>query len=211
MGIMFKIAGPQIIAGKHFDFFAKFTRVTVFCALLLPPLIIGAVIPFRHGMAFNYGGNACTYAKDSDCLPFFTNIFGRNGRGGEYTLQFTFDVFAAGASIDAVSFVLRSILLACADCDFMLIATGAAVLVYIPTIVVAALVPPFAGQAVSFFVAMYVPQFILTILFLLRIEILVRRMVNGERGSWNNHRNTVVGSLRKLQVESERSSVSNDV
>ena len=185
MGIVLKIAGPRFIASKKFATFATFARITVGCAILLVPLIIGAVIPFRTNLAFDYGGNACAYAKDSQCLPFFTNIFGPNGTGGEYTLPFTFDAFALGASAEAVFFVLRASLLACVDLDFMLWSTAGAVLVYIPVIIVAVLVPPFGSQAIAFFVAMYIPQVVLIVLFVVRLEMLIRRMLKGKRGAWN--------------------------
>ena len=193
MGIVFKVVGPRYISSKKFETFATFARITVGCAFLLVPLILGAVIPFRTNLAFDYGGNACAYAKDAECLPFFTNIFGPNGKGGEFTLPFTFDVFALGASVEAVFFVLRASLLACVDLDFMLWSTAGAVVVYIPVIIVAVLVPPFGSQAIAFFVAMYIPQVVLIVLFSVRLETLIRRMLKGAQGPFRG-RLSVSGS-----------------
>jgi hypothetical protein len=186
MGITFKIVGPQLLARKMFREFSIIGRLTVLCGYLLVPLIIGAVVPFRRGMAFSYGENACAYAKNSQCVPFFTKVFGPNVAGGPYTLPFTFDVFSVGAAIEAVFFVLRASLLACMDLDYMLWSTAGAVIVYVPAIIVATVVPPFGSQAAAFFVAMYVPQFVLICLFTVRIELLIRKMLGGERGTWGS-------------------------
>lgn len=184
MGILFKIAGPQLIAYKRFDTFMKLARLTVLMAFLLVPLIFGAVVPFVLPLAYDYGENACEYAKDGQCVPFFTKVFGPNSTGGEYTLSFTFDAFAVGASIEAVFLVLRAAMLTLIDLDYMVKCTILAVVIYIPVIIVATTVQPFAGQAVAFFVAMYIPQFVLSILFVVRFEILIRRIVRGQKGTW---------------------------
>lgn len=189
MGIMFKVVGPQLIAGEHFQMFAALARVTCICSFLLIPLIMGAVIPFRSGMAFDYGANACAYAKDDECLPFFANVFGPNAEGGDFTLSSTFDVFAAGASVDAILFILRAMLLSLVDLDFMLKGTAVAVVFYIPAIIVATTVEPFAGQASALFVAMYVPQLILIVMFALRLHVLIQRMLQGKQGTWSSTRN----------------------
>ena len=201
MGIMFKVVGPQLIAAKHFQMFAALARVTCVCSFLLIPLICGAVIPFTSELAFDYGANACAYAKDEECLPFFINIFGPNAQGGEFTLSNTFDVFAAGASVDAIFFILRSMLLSLVDLDFMLKSTAVAVIFYIPAIVVATKVEPFAGEAAPLFIAMYVPQVILIVLFAVRLHILIQRMLQGKPGTWSSSRNlNVSNSVRNMIV-----------
>lgn len=184
MGVMFKIAGPQLIAVQQYDRFVKLARLTILMAVLLVPLIFGAVVPFVTPLAYDYGENACEYAKDGQCVPFFTKVFGPNSTGGEYTLSFTFDAFAVGASIEAVFLVLRATMLALIDLDYMVKCTILAVVIYIPVIIVATTVEPFAGQAVAFFTAMYIPQFVLIILFLVRFEVLIRRISRGQKGTW---------------------------
>ena len=183
-GIMMKVAGPQLLARKKYEIFAILARMTVLAALLLVPLICGAVIPFGTGLALDYGANACTFANDSQCVPFFTNVFGENATGGQYTLPFTFDAFAYGASIEAVFFVIRATLLATLDLDYMVYGTIIGVIVYIPAICVATLVPPFGGQAISYFIAMYVPQVFLIFVFLYRLCRNINRMLNGLDGPW---------------------------
>lgn len=193
--VMMKIIGPQLLAAGHFQLFANFVRVTVLCALLLIPLILGSVIPFRSGLAFNYGVNACEYAKNSQCVPFFNNVFGPNAQGGTYSLPFTFDVFPLGAGIEAVFFVLRAILLTLVDLDFMMICTLGALAVYVPVIAVASIVAPFGGHAISYFVAMYIPQAVLCLCFLIRLHVLLRRMLCGGKGTWSEQRAGSTGSI----------------
>jgi len=203
MGIVYKISAPQLIAAKKTQTFIILSHMVVVCGVLLVPLIVGTVVPFRGGLAYDYGENACEYAKDDACLPFFTKVFGPNSIGGDFTLPFTFDAFAIGASIDAVFIVLRACLLALVDLDFMLWSTIAAIVVYIPVICVAALVKPFGGQAISFFIAMYIPQFVLVCLFFVRFEIMVRRIVkeqkenNEKQAAWVNKSL----SIRNIKLE----------
>ena len=92
-------------------------------------------------------------------------------------------------------------LLSLVDLDFMLKGTAVAVVFYIPAIIVATTVEPFAGEASAFFVAMYVPQLVLIILFLIRIQVLIDRMLRGENGTWQSNRNlNIQNSVRNLSV-----------
>jgi hypothetical protein len=188
LAVVMKVVGPQLLAAGHVQVFARFVRITIVCSFLLIPLILGSALPFRPGLAFSYGGNACEYAKDSQCTPFFTSVFGPNAQGGTYTLPFTFDVFPLGACVEAVFFVLRSILLTLVDLDYMMTCTFVAIIVYIPAIAVAATVEPFGGKAISYFVAMYIPQVVLCVGFLFRIHVLISRMLSGASGSWSEKR-----------------------
>jgi len=199
MGITIKIAGPQLIAAGKYDLFARLARLFVLCAFILVPIIVGSVVPFLSQLAFNYGENACEYAKDDACLPFFTRIFGPNATGGDYSLSFTFAAFPVGASIDAVFLVLRACLLALVDLDYMMWCTIAAIVVYVPVVAVAATVPPFGGKAISFFVAMYTPQFVLVVLFIVRLEVLIRRIKGGREGTWTMEKHPSVRSSIVLQ------------
>jgi hypothetical protein len=193
LGVMFKITAPHIIADQNYQKFANLARITVAAAVLLVPIIIGSVVPFTVGLSFDYGENACEYAKDNACVGFFTHVFGKNGTLGTWTLPYTFNAFAAGASIDALFFVLRAVLLTCMDLNYMMLSTLVAIIAYVPAIAMAVKVYPFGGHAIAFFVAMYFPQAILCILFAVRIEINIRKMMNGANGPWG--RKSITGSI----------------
>jgi hypothetical protein len=150
ISVVMKVVGPQLLAKGNVEMFAKFARITVVCSFLLVPLILGSALPFTSGLAFSYGGNACGYAQNSECVAFFTNVFGANAEGGTYSLSFTFDVFPLGACVEAIFFVLRSILLTLVDLDYMVKCTVLAIIVYIPAIVVASVAEPFGGKAISY-------------------------------------------------------------
>lgn len=55
MGIVMKIIGPQLIANGKYQLFVNYAVITLICAVLLVPLIVGAVIPFTREMMFDYG------------------------------------------------------------------------------------------------------------------------------------------------------------
>lgn len=188
MGMMFKIAGPQLLAHGATKIFAVLARLTMISAYLLVPLILSSVLPFREGMAVDSGGNACAYAHSEECVPFFNHVFGEDAAGGDFTLAFTFSFFPLGACAEALLFVLRSTLLTLVDLSFMLKSTLVAVLVYIPCIIVATTVEPFANHASAYFVAMYIPQVVLIVLFTFRLEVLVRRILRGEDGAWSDEK-----------------------
>jgi hypothetical protein len=199
LGVVMKIIGPQLIANGRYEAFVKYAVIVLVCAVLLVPLIVGSVVPFTRGMMFDYGTNACEYANDDQCVPFFTNIFGKNASGGEHSLDFTFErAFAFGASIEAVFFVTRATMLTCLDLKYMMNSTLIALVCYIPAICVAVLIPPFGGTAVAFFFAMYVPQIVLVVLFFLRLQRNFRRMLRGEEGSWTSEEND---SARQKRIE----------
>ena len=88
--------------------------------------------------------------------------------------------------MEAIFCVLRSALLALVDLEYMLWSTFVAVIVYIPCVVVAALVPPFGGHAIAFFVTMFIPETVLSTLFIFRVIRLINRVSKGEEGSWTN-------------------------
>ncbi len=104
-------------------------------------------------------------------MAYFKNLY-------VFTLPFTFNSFAAAACIEAMFLVLRGALLACLDLDFMMWSTMAGMILYVPAIVLAMKV--FAGRAIAIFMSMYVPQAFLCVAFLIRLEVLIRRMIRKE-------------------------------
>mmetsp|Transcript_18901 Transcript_18901/g.41182 ORF Transcript_18901/g.41182 Transcript_18901/m.41182 type:complete len:686 (+) Transcript_18901:333-2390(+) len=190
MAMAFKIVGPILISLKGYKYFARLCRIEYICSFLFIPLIVGCTIPFSNGLAFDSGTNACQYAGSDECVSFFSNVFGDNATGGEYTLPFTYRVFALASSTESIFIIFRAMLLTLMDLDYMMKSTGVAVCTYIAAIIVATQVKPFAEEAIAYVVAMYVPHITLIILFLIRIEVLIRRMARGEKGTWNTGKST---------------------
>mmetsp|Transcript_11282 Transcript_11282/g.23749 ORF Transcript_11282/g.23749 Transcript_11282/m.23749 type:complete len:702 (+) Transcript_11282:462-2567(+) len=190
MAMAFKIVGPIFISLKGYKYFARLCRIFFVCAFLFIPLIVGCTVPFSNGLAFDSGANACQYAGNDECVSFFSNVFGDNATGGEYTLPFTYRVFALASSSESIFIIFRAMLLTLMDLDYMMKSTGVAVCTYIAAIVVATQVNPFAEEAIAYIVAMYIPHITLIILFLVRLEVLIRRMARGEKGTWNTGKST---------------------
>lgn len=66
---------------------------------------------------------------------------------------------AFGAVVDSISLVLRSVLLALLDFDVLVKGTIGAILVYIPSMYAATCLDTvYKGQAISYYVAMNIPQ-----------------------------------------------------
>lgn len=196
MAMAFKIVGPIFISLKGYKYFARLCRIFFVCSFLLVPLIVGSTVPFSIGLAFDSGANACQYAGSNECVPFFSNVYGDNATGGEYTLPFTYRVFAYSSSSESIFIIFRAMLLTLMDLDYMMKSTAVAVCTYIAAIIVATQVKPFAEEAIAYVVAMYVPHITLIILFLVRLEVLIRRMARGEKGTWNTGKSSK--SLRVL-------------
>ena len=79
----------------------------------------------------------------------------------------------------------RSILLTLNDFDFALKATLISAVVYIPAIIVATMGgQEFVDQSITLFIVMYLPQFVISVLFFGRIVQILNKMKNGESGTW---------------------------
>lgn len=199
MAITAKVLGPFLLSNNMHGIFVKYIGCLMVCVLFLVILIVGTTVPFFEGLAFASGKNACAYASSEQCVNYFTNVFGVNATGGDFTLFFTYYVFPIAASMDAVLLVLRSVLLTCLDFDFMLYATFAAGLSYIPAICIARFLPTsFQNQAIAFFSAYYVPQFVLTCAFSVRLLIIARKLSTGEHGPWSKEQQAGKGRLASI-------------
>lgn len=180
MAFAFKITGPIFLTIKEYNSFFKMARMYLICAFLLIPLIIGATIPFREGLSLESGQNSCEYAFSNECVPFFTNVFGPNATGGIFTLNYTYSAFSFGTATESIYIVIRAMMLTMLDFGYIIKSTVVAMIFYIVAITVACQVKPFEKEAISFWIAMYVPQVVLVLLFLGRLHTLFRRMVRGE-------------------------------
>jgi len=184
---MAKLAGSWMIARGRFKRYIVFTRITVISVLLFIPIIIVSIVPFVFPIAYEAGTNSCEFAYDTQCVPFFSKVFGTNALGGKYTLPFTFNALAFSQSADSIFMVLRAVLLSMKDFDYLLYSTLAAGVMYIPAILVVTLAPTdFKDQAISYYIAMNIPQMILIFASLPRIFFNLKRMKDGIKGPWSD-------------------------
>lgn len=181
-GISFtiKVIGPIFLTMQEYSIFFKFASIMLLCAFLLVPLIVGTTIPFRDGLAIESGQNSCVYAGSEECVSFFTKVYGINGTGGDFSLQYTYFAFWFGASIESLFISARALVVTMLDFGYIVKSTGVALVLYVIALVIASLVQPFAKSAIAYFIVMFVPQAILLVLFIGRMYTLYRRMVKGE-------------------------------
>jgi len=199
--------GPQLLAERKNKLFVRFAKICIGSIIMMIPGIVVSIVQARHEIALEFGSNACVYAKSSQCVGFFTEIFGDNGSGGDFTLQYTFTALAFASIVDSVSLVLRSILLSLLDFDFLVKSTIAAVLVYIPGMYAAtSLDTIYRGQAITYYVAMNIPQLFLIFVFLFRLHRNFKRVLNGEKGPWTGPgEQTKPSSLSTFDTDKHRS------
>jgi hypothetical protein len=187
MGFIVTLAGSWMIARGNFKRYIAFTRITVISVLLFIPIIIVSIVPFVFPIAYETGTNSCEFAYDTQCVPFFSKVFGTNALGGKYTLPFTFNALAFSQSTDSIFIVLRAVLISMKDFDYLLYSTLAAGFMYIPAILVVTLAPTdFKDQAISYYIAMNIPQMVLIFASLPRIFFNLKRMQNGMKGPWSD-------------------------
>ena len=186
MGIPIKIIGPRVLMDGLPKVFVGFVKCNLWAALGLVIVIIGTTVPFFDGLAISSGANACAFASSSECLPYFDTVMGENGQGGIFTLPFTYSIFPLAASLESILLILRAILLSCLEFDFMVKATIAAGISYIPAIAVVQYIPlDFQQQAIAYFAAVYVPQVVLIGCISVKLVSVLRKITRGEPGPWS--------------------------
>ena len=186
MGLPIKILGPLLLMEGMPKVFVDFVKCNLWAALGLVILIIGTTVPFFDGLAIMSGTNACAFASSSECLPYFDTVMGENGQGGIFTLPFTYSIFPLAASLESILLILRSILLTCLEFDFMVKATIAAGISYIPAIAVVQYIPlDFQQQAIAYFAAVYVPQVVLIGCISVKLVSVLGKITRGEPGPWS--------------------------
>jgi hypothetical protein len=206
IGVTVKIMGPLLLLNLSPKTFVKFINWTILSAFLLVAVVIGSTVPFVRGLALKSGTNACAYASSSECLPFFDKVMGVNGEGGIFTLPFTYYIFPIASSLEVFLLIFRAILLTCLDFDFMLVATIAAGISYIPAILIVQYASlDFQQQAIGYFAAFYIPQIVLVLCCAVRIVLIIRKMNNDEPGPWSpkrEHRASYLESIREATKQS---------
>ena len=183
MSWAFKVFGTMFLSIKETSYFFKLARVSLLCTALVVPLILGTTLPEKYinDLALSSGQNACEYASSDQCVQFFTNVYGKNAQGGESSLFYTFAAFSFGASVESIFIMARAIIITLLDFRYILRSTMVAMIFYIVAIILASMIG--MKQAISFWIAMYIPQLVLCLLFLGRLHTLQRRFMKREDSS----------------------------
>ena len=132
-------------------------------------------------VAYDYGESACIFASNTSCAPVYANIFSKSLDELD-SLTAVFDAFGPVVSLQMVFLLLRTALAACHDFRFMAKAACLAfVCVYSPALFVSFY---FLQTSVAYYCAMYLPHFILILIYGWRLRSHLRRLHNGEDGPW---------------------------
>jgi len=178
--VFLKLLGAQMIARREFS---DFVKVFSFAAILTTSLAGAAIIAAhvkRVPVGYFYGESACIFATQKECAPVYANIF-----EGPDQLASVFEVFGPTVGLQLVFLLMRAGLSTCHD--FMFMAKSSAfsfVVVYIPAILVARYA---IQRAAAYYVAMYLPHFVLIAIFGVRMVSHLRKLLNGQEGPWTKH------------------------
>ena len=183
MSWAFKVFGTMFLSIKETPYFFKLARVSLLCTAMVVPLILGTTLPEKYinDLALSSGQNACEYASSDQCVQFFTNVYGPNAQGGESSLFYTFAAFSFGASVESIFIMARAIIITLLDFRFVLKSIVVAMIFYIAAIILASMMG--MKQAISFWIAMHIPQLVLCLLFLGRLLTLQRRCMKRDNSA----------------------------
>jgi hypothetical protein len=84
LAMMVKIAGARLIAVGAYDRYIKFGLLALIAIILFVPVIVFSIYNYTSEIAYESGSNACEYAYNEECGPFFTSVFGKNATGGTF-------------------------------------------------------------------------------------------------------------------------------
>ena len=177
---IFKMMGSNLIAsGKHEMFVGFFAFVLILTVTLGATAIIAAGT-LDAFIAYDYGSSACIYASKQECGHSYASIF-----AGKDTLQSVFYVFGPTVGLNLLFVSLRGGLMVCHDFAFLAKAAVASLfLVYLPAIVVAHY---YLKSSQSYYIAMYLPHFVLILVFGWRMLHHLKNLWNGGDGPWVLH------------------------
>ena len=185
VSMVLRLIGSRLMgAGRARSFALNF-----FCVLVMTLFMaVGAIVlSFMDGIpiAFDYGSSACVFASMPGCASVYAGIFS----GDDSLQQVILKVFGPTAALQMLFTVLRGGLATMHDFEFMAWSSSACfVIAFVPSILVARYV---FSTAISYFVAMYAPHFLMIIVFGYRVWTHLRNIRRGMGGPWTKHANSV--------------------
>jgi len=184
MYTILKMMGAQLIAnGRH----REFIRFFIFFVVITLSLGSGAIVVAywkQSPVAFEYGESACVYATSTGCSPIYKAIYeGANG------LHSVFAAFGPTVLLNMLFSTLRQGLATCHDFSFLAKASAATFLIVFPPSILIARY--YINTAVGYYVAMYLPHFVMVAVFGYRMVGHLYRMAGGEQGPWTQHCSTM--------------------
>ena len=183
MGVFFvvKLLGAAMISKGKFEQYLAALQKCVLLVLAMGAAAIVAAVTLRDAVAFDYGKAACVFASSESCASAYHNVF-----GGRDAMDRVFEAFGPVVLLNMLFMTSRMSLACCHDFAFMAkAAVWTFVIVFTPAILVARFA--FDGSTTALYVAMYLPHFVMSVVFSKRMWAHARAMREGRPGPWTDH------------------------
>lgn len=182
MSYVVKLTCSVLVGAKLYTDFAFVMKIFVCLSVVLGAIAAVSIFPFYTQVAAAYSVQACEFAREQSCLGIYEGLFA-NGQGSSDTVFRTFIVFCVTAAFTCVFSAAKAGLYCCQDFEFMAKSSGLVfAIVLMPGILIARLA---FGSATALYVATSLPTWILTLIFLGRLQQNMSKMVKGHAGPWD--------------------------
>ena len=181
MGLMLviRVGGAQLVAKGKYAVFARLCYVGLFFAFIMLVAALYGGITHSRALAFEFGESACKFGSQKACASAYKQLFFASD-----SLHDVFKVFGPVVAVQLLFMVTRASLAVSREFAFMAKAAAASFLfTYVPAILVAHFK---FGDALSYYIAMYVPHLALGCIYAQRIVRNIRAMLAGQTGTWTD-------------------------
>eukprot|EP00931_Biecheleriopsis_adriatica_P050420 TRINITY_DN29190_c0_g1_i1.p1 TRINITY_DN29190_c0_g1~~TRINITY_DN29190_c0_g1_i1.p1 ORF type:complete len:618 (-),score=100.64 TRINITY_DN29190_c0_g1_i1:158-2011(-) len=177
LSYMVKLSGAFLIGAGLFKQFGGFMTIMLGLSLVLGIVSVFSIFPYKEALSSFYALPSCRFASNQECLGVYGGLFGDSSQG---TVFDTFTVVGISSLIVCVFSVAKAGLYACQDFAFMAkSSTLVFVLVFLPSLLVARCV---LGNATALYTASVLPTWVLTLVFIPRLQWNYKQMLNGSAG-----------------------------
>eukprot|EP00936_MAST-01D_sp_MAST-1D-sp1_P000661 g661.t1 len=208
---LLRLAGAQLVSKGYYASFANLCYFALFIACILLIAALYGGITHSRSLAFEFGESACKFGSHKACASTYRELFVTTD-----SLHNVFKAFGPVVAVQLIFMVTRASLAVSREFAFMAKAAVASfILAYVPAILVAHYK---YGNALSYYIAMYVPHFALACIYAQRSVSNIQAMLAGKPGAWTeNDAQAQASKNRKssseehgLNMESEMSSSGRD-
>ena len=184
INMMLKLFGSRLMGVGRFRAYAAnfFYAFLMTCSLAVGAVVLG--VSQGAPIAFDFGSSACVFASTKGCANVYAGIF-----AGDDSLQQVFSqVFGPTVAMQLLFLLLRAGLATVHDFAFMARASSVCfVVAFVPAIVLARV----QNTAMTYFIAMYAPHFLMILVFGWRMLRHLRAIRAGQDGPWTVHSKTL--------------------
>jgi len=179
-----RIVGSRFVGQRQYKSFKGLYSYAAVYVVVLAIVAAGSTLPFARAISLDLAEQSCEFAFNSQCIPVYTSVFG-GGTSSGAPLETTFYLFGPILLGIAGYRILKAGMYCVFDFQFMALAGAASfVCCFIPAILVARYL---INQPWAVVAAMYLPAWVLVVVFGLRMRRNVAKMVAGDPGPWRRN------------------------